>query len=162
MPWLIISLLGTFASNTNNLFLFPVSGRTYGPYGGNGGHYFEAIPPEPYTRGGKKIHCYLGWISGQSDRRLDGISFHWKCPKDPSHLYYEDQIYSTPFDVPTPSVYKSISSPANGCQDSKSLLIFSIALTFILRINQYVANICCSLYRWHCNPLIPFILCSSP
>ena len=148
MPWLIISLLVTFASNTNNLFLFPISGRTYGPYGGNGGHYFEAIPPEPYTRGGKKIHCYLGWISGQSDRRLDGISFHWKCPKDPSHLYYEDQIYSTPFDVPTPSVYTSISSPANGYQYSKSLLILSIALAFIFHLNQYIAINCCGLYRW--------------
>ena len=144
---LIDYLLGKFSFNADNLFLFPVSGRTYGPYGGNGGHYFEAIPPEPYTRGGKKIHCYLGWISGQSDRRLDGISFHWKCPKDPSHLYYEDQIYSTHVDVPTPSVYKSISSPANGCQYSKSPLIFSIALAFILHLNQYIAIICCSLYR---------------
>ena len=140
-------LLGTFASYTNNLFLFPVSGRTYGPYGGNGGHYFEAVPPEPYTRGGKKIHCYLGWISGQSDRRLDGISFHWKCPKDPSHLYYDEQIYSTQFDAPTSSVYRSISSSTNCFQDCKSLLIFSLSLTLLLHLNQGVAFICCSLYR---------------
>ena len=144
---LIYSLYETFASNTINLFLFPVSGRTHGPYGGNGGHYFEAIPPEPYTRGGKKIRCYLGWISGQSDRRLDGISFHWKCPKDPSHLYYDEQIYSTQFDAPTSSVYRSISSPTNCCQDCKSLLIFSLSLTLLLHLNQGVAFICCSLYR---------------
>ena len=71
-----------------------IRGRTFGPYGGNGGYPFTAQPP--------RFDCYLAWISGQSNLRykkpytlsyliknqqyvifffsLDGISFHWRCP----------------------------------------------------------------------------------
>lgn len=47
-------------------------GNTFGPYGGPGGYAFTAKPP--------KSECFLGWISGYSNLRLDAISFHWRCP----------------------------------------------------------------------------------
>ena len=52
----------------------PSSGHTIGPFGGDGGYHFEARPPD--GRDG----CYLAWISGRADLRLDAISFHWRCP----------------------------------------------------------------------------------
>lgn len=40
--------------------------------GGTGGYHFEARPPE--------TDCYLAWISGRANLRLDSITFHWRCP----------------------------------------------------------------------------------
>ena len=112
------------------------SGTIYGPYGGNGGRFFEAIPPEPYTREGKRIHCFLGWISGQSDQRLDGISFHWKCPKEPSHVYPEEyQSYTREYRISSSNVYKS-STSTNVCQ-YKLYLILGMVLVNRLSNTQY-------------------------
>ncbi len=36
--------------------IFFYSGKKHGPYGGVGGFYFDAQPPNE--------NCYLGWISG--------------------------------------------------------------------------------------------------
>ena len=85
--WLICEI--THVTSPSNLLCFhcfSFSGTIHGPYGGNGGIDFEAKPPIRYNKDGKRILCYLGWISGQSDQRLDAISFHWKCPIEPSMI----------------------------------------------------------------------------
>ena len=63
--------LGPGAS-VDQLTFHTLNGYTFGPYGGTGGYAFTAKPP--------KSQCYLGWISGYSNLRLDAISFHWRCP----------------------------------------------------------------------------------
>jgi hypothetical protein len=40
----------------NKKMIFFYSGKKHGPYGGVGGFYFDAQPPNE--------NCYLGWISG--------------------------------------------------------------------------------------------------
>ena len=45
-------------ANDNELLSFFYSGKKHGPYGGVGGYYFDAQPPNS--------DCYLGWISGNS------------------------------------------------------------------------------------------------
>ena len=112
------------------------SGRIHGPYGGEGGRYFEAIPPEPYNRDGKKIQCFLGWISGQSDRRLDSISFHWKCPKEPSHNYPEEVQTFKQYQKPESKQYTSNSNNSTRLCVNTYLLIFLSALS-ILCISCY-------------------------
>jgi len=62
------------------------TGQVLGPYGGEGqrwSRHFVAKPREIYSElSGKRLPCYLGWISGKADyNRLTAISFHWKCPK---------------------------------------------------------------------------------
>jgi len=47
-------------------------GHVFGPYGGSGGYSFTAKPPNS--------DCYLAWISGKANLRVDSISFHWRCP----------------------------------------------------------------------------------
>ena len=112
------------------------SGRIYGPYGGKGGRYFEAIPPNPHNRDGKKIHCFLGWISGQSDRRLDSISFHWKCPKEPSHMYPEELETFREYQVP--SSKPQVLNESNGCLCVNNVfLIFLLALSIIFVSTNY-------------------------
>ena len=110
------------------------SGRIYGPYGGKGGRYFEAIPPNPHNRDGKKIHCFLGWISGQSDRRLDSISFHWKCPKEPSHMYPEELDYLE-YD------YSSNDTDFHGCNYDSKALGFNLEVIYcasnIIYVNKF-------------------------
>lgn len=55
----------------DQLNFYTSSGKRYGPYGGTGGFFFEARPPQG--------DCYLAWISGRSYLRLDSISFFWRC-----------------------------------------------------------------------------------
>jgi len=117
------------------------SGRIHGPFGGDGGRYFEAIPPEPYNRDGKKIDCFLGWISGQSDRRLDAISFHWKCPKEPSHNRREEaQNFEKEYHKPVSTNYVSNSNYA--IVFSINVLLIFLTFLFIqfvkLNRNHYI------------------------
>ena len=117
------------------------SENIYGPYGGNGGRFFEAIPPEPYTREGKRIHCFLGWISGQSDQRLDGISFHWKCPKEPSHVYPEEyQSYTREYQMSSINVYES-SANAKVSQYKSYLILVMVLLICISNIQYNLYNL---------------------
>ncbi len=71
------------------------SGHIFGPYGGEGGYEFLAEPPRP--------DCYLGWISGRSNVKLDNISFHWRCPvlvrrpekQQPDNILSDIEYYSS-------------------------------------------------------------------
>ena len=119
--------------------LYSVSGRIYGPYGGNGGRYFEAIPPKPYNKEGRKMQCFLGWISGQSDQRLDGISFHWKCPKEPSHTYVENEpSYTFVRQISQSPIYKSDTSKLY----FSHIILCSIFISLLYSVN---INICVNL-----------------
>ena len=72
-----------FSSLLDWFFHFCCSGQVLGPYGGEGqrwSRHFVAEPREIYSElSGKRLPCYLGWISGKADySRLTAISFHWK------------------------------------------------------------------------------------
>ena len=54
-------------------------GHIFGPFGGSGGYGFTAKPPNS--------DCYLAWISGKANLRVDSISFHWRCPV----IWYQDR-----------------------------------------------------------------------
>ena len=56
----------------DQLTFYTEKGHIFGPYGGSGGYSFTAKPPES--------ECYLAWISGKANLRVDSISFHWRCP----------------------------------------------------------------------------------
>ncbi|XP_059082356.1 uncharacterized protein LOC131879895 [Tigriopus californicus] len=58
-------------AGVDQLNFYTSSGKRLGPYGGTGGYFFEARPPQD--------DCFLAWISGRSHLRLDSISFHWRC-----------------------------------------------------------------------------------
>jgi len=70
-------------AQVDQLTFYTRNGKTMGPFGGEGGRGFVAEPPEIFSPlSGKRLPCYLGWISGQSDyNRVTAISFHWRCPK---------------------------------------------------------------------------------
>ena len=76
------------------------------------------------------MHCFLGWISGQSDRRLDSISFHWKCPKEPSHMYPEEVQTYIEYQIPSPKPHLVNGSNACLCVNN-FFLIFSITLSIL-------------------------------
>ncbi|XP_023325434.1 zymogen granule membrane protein 16 [Eurytemora carolleeae] len=59
-------------SGVDQLTFHTKNNKTFGPFGGTGGMPFRSVPPRP--------SCYLGYISGKSDLRLDKIVFHWRCP----------------------------------------------------------------------------------
>jgi len=66
--------LGPGAS-LDQITLHTKNGRVLGPYGGTGGLPFDT--GDLGSRG-----CYLGYISGRADRRVDQLIIHWTCPKD--------------------------------------------------------------------------------
>ena len=116
------------------------SGNVYGPYGGNGGVHFEAKPPESYNKEGKKIHCYLGWISGQSDQRLDAISFHWKCPKEPSSIHPQEKKEHI-IGSQIPHSFKIDTSAASNIYlNCKVICQLLVPLTYILVIHNYLSS----------------------
>jgi hypothetical protein len=46
-----------------------------GPYGGTGGVPFD-------TGDLGHLSCYLGYISGRANRRVDQLMLHWTCPRE--------------------------------------------------------------------------------
>ena len=65
-------------------------GHVFGPFGCHGGSRFTASPPP-------KHDCYLAWISGYANFRLDAVRFHWRCPVtvrenlNPDEAHFIDQ-----------------------------------------------------------------------
>ena len=94
-------------------------GKKHGPFGGDGGHHFEARPPSP--------DCYLAFVSGRADLRLDAVIFHWRCP-------------STAIEPPA---IRDIRSHANNGQSSPLVLLFFICLCmFLPRIGGFLNHWC--------------------
>lgn len=60
---------GRSAKYVDQLKFTSSSGRTYGPYGGGGGHSFVAARPT----------CKLAYISGRCAKYVDRIVLHWQC-----------------------------------------------------------------------------------
>lgn len=56
----------------DQLTFYTSEGNVFGPYGGSGGYAFTAQPPAN--------DCFLAWISGKANLRLDSVAFHWRCP----------------------------------------------------------------------------------
>ena len=77
-----------------------------GPYGGTGG-----IPFDTGDLGHRG--CYLGYISGRADRRVDQLIIHWTCPR-------EEKQYS---------MVEAI--PHSGCGDRVFLNLLVVAFLFI-------------------------------
>ena len=49
--------------DTHRTFIFLIfSGKEHGPFGGTGGFYFDAKPPN--------LNCFLGWISGNKSYKM--------------------------------------------------------------------------------------------
>ena len=59
------------------------SGRTLGPFGGEGGMKFDS---GDFSFSG----CHLGYISGKAGMRLDQLSLHWKCPREKEYMGLEE------------------------------------------------------------------------
>lgn len=97
--------LGPGAS-VDQLTFHTLNGYTFGPYGGKGGYAFTAKPPKP--------QCYLGWISGYSNLRLDAISFHWRCPintnRPPDQTINEDSHVEESWIIPNTSTTLALPS----------------------------------------------------
>ena len=87
------------------------SGRVLGPYGGTGG-----IPFDTGDLGHRG--CYLGYISGRADRRVDQLIIHWTCPK-------EEKQYS---------MVEAI--PYTGCGDR--VLLDLLLVTFLVISLQFI------------------------
>ena len=85
-------LVMTKISSLLDWFFHFCSGQVLGPYGGEGqrwSRHFIAKPREIYSElSGKRLPCYLGWISGKADySRLTAISFHWKYVRQTTNMH---------------------------------------------------------------------------
>jgi len=111
--------LGPGAS-VDQLTFHTLHGYTFGPYGGTGGYAFTAKPPKP--------ECFLGWISGYANLRLDAISFHWRCPiinydRPPDGTINED--------LQSEESWTISSTPARLFESSLMLITAPILLTLV-------------------------------